>query len=309
MGHLRRCLSLAFGLRQSGCECRFLVNDDPDALALPQAAGFEALAGFDALRERLAQLRPELVVLDAYTVDPAGIEGVPLAVIDDVADRDLPVDLVINGAPGAERLAYRTRDDTRCLLGPQYALLRPEFDAPLAPDYGESVGRLLITLGGGDARGAAPHIGSWARRAMPDIPIDFVLGPFFGEDPPDGVTLHKTPEQMRPLMLAADLALCAGGQTALELAATGTPALAVEVAGNQSPQLEQLEAAGTLERVGAVVDTDLEQRLVDALGRWRDDPVRRRAAGEAGRRLVAGAGARRVAGRLVQWCNQRREQG
>ena len=71
-------------------------------------------------------------VVDSYAVAVDGeclaqVRGSVVAVIDDLADRLLPVDLVINGAIDAHRLAYQTRPGTRLLLGPDYVLLREEF--------------------------------------------------------------------------------------------------------------------------------------------------------------------------------------
>jgi len=44
----------------------------------------------------------------------------------------------------------------------------------------------------------------------------------------------RGPQDVAPLMLAADMAVCGGGQTTSELAATGTPAIAIRLAENQT---------------------------------------------------------------------------
>ena len=57
------------------------------------------------------------------------VPGAALMAIDDLADRPLPVDLVLNQNLGASAEAYASLvpPGARILAGPAYALLRPEF--------------------------------------------------------------------------------------------------------------------------------------------------------------------------------------
>ena len=71
-----------------------------------------------------------------------------LVVIDDLADRFLDVDAVLNGSPHGARLAYRTAPGCALFLGPAYALLRPSFRNTAPREAPEVVSRVLITLGG-----------------------------------------------------------------------------------------------------------------------------------------------------------------
>jgi spore coat polysaccharide biosynthesis predicted glycosyltransferase SpsG len=95
-------------------------------------------------------------------------------------------------------------------------------------------------------------------------------------------------------MLAADLALCGGGQTTYELAATGTPAIAVRTAENQTVNLNGLSAAGSLIWAGNANDADLESKVTCELATLAGDAVRRAAMSRQGRMLVDGQGAARV---------------
>lgn len=109
------------------------------------------------------------------------------------------------------------------------------------------------------------------------------------------LTLHHSPANMRQLMVEADLAICGGGQTTYELAASGTPAVAIQIADNQSLTLEQLAIAGTLIHAGSVRDPDLAARVTAALTLLSSAPETRKALGYRGRALVDGQGATRVA--------------
>jgi spore coat polysaccharide biosynthesis predicted glycosyltransferase SpsG len=279
---------------------------------------------------------------------------------------------VVNGGVGAERLDYRGLPATRYLLGPAYALLRPEFAAEPAREFAGAVRRVFVAAGGSDPLGLLPRLVGWAHKALPEAGIDVLASPLVaeglverlagvesrpegrtnaGEDGPalakiqesdrdgpgtrlrargrdesrpytgqgrskqrpymaggpggdDGadagwVVIHRDPPDVRGLMLGADVALCAGGQTTYELAATGTPAIAVQVAANQAGNLRGLEAAGALVWAGSVEDADLGDRVMAALAALAGDGARRAAMSRAGRALVDGKGIERVAEALL----------
>src|SRR6267143_145446 len=192
--------------------------------------------------------------------------GLALAVFDDTANRELPVDLVINGGAGARALPYRGGPRTRYLLGPSYLALRPEF-----------------------AEAAPRAIHDDVRRAL-----RAAVGAVAGR-----VVLHESPKHLRDLMLVADLAVIGGGQTVYELAATGTPMVAIGLAANQTPNVDAMRAAGALAYAGDVNDAALGPGLVATLAALAADPGRRADMSRRGRALVDGRGAPRVARALL----------
>jgi len=310
-GHLRRCLSLAEALRRLGTDCFFLLDEDPVCISQLTAAGFEAthIQPEEDLTRTVEQCRrwkARAIVADSYALDTAYLAGLReakavVAVVDDLADRELPVDLVVNGSMNADRLAYRAGKTTRFLLGPQYILLRSEFAEEPKRTIAERVRQVLVTVGGGDPDRLTPKLVRWAADAVKDASVDVVIGPMF--DKPDvpsadfksAAAVHSNPQDIRELMLSTDLALCGGGQTTYELAATGTPTVAVRLADNQTQNLTGLNAAGALVWAGDVHDADLEAKTSRALAALPGDPARRTALSQRGRALVDGQGATRVA--------------
>ena len=97
------------------------------------------------------------------------VPGAALMAIDDLADRPLPVDLVLNQNLGASADAYASLvpPGARILAGPAYALLRPEF--ALARARGRTrdgtVERILVFISGADA----PDVTSRAVTALEGI--------------------------------------------------------------------------------------------------------------------------------------------
>jgi len=222
-------------------------------------------------------------------------------VLDDSGHYPLPADLVINAAPGVA--APAGENGARYLLGPRFALLRREFAGPVARDVRQRVGRLFLILGGATPSGLVAALARVARQALPAAVVDLVVGPA-GDDPSlvvekladlDGVNVHAAPESVRPLMLGADLAITGGGFTLFELAATGTPALGVELAPNQRANLAGMVGAGTLVVAGKAEEAGLHEAVGRTLRTLALDVERRRAMSQRGLALVDGRGAVRVA--------------
>ena len=129
--------------------------------------------------------RATLVVGDHYGVGAdwftgmrRRVPGAALMAIDDLADRSLPVDLLLNQNLGASADAYATLvpQGARILTGPAYALVRPEFAAARARGRTRdgSVERVLVFISGADA----PDMTSRAVTALDGIgcPVDVVVG-------------------------------------------------------------------------------------------------------------------------------------
>ena len=311
-GQVRRCLSLAQALRRRKAEIVFLINDDAAMRREVAALGFEAepiatARDPHATIRRCKTLRAQVVVVDSYRFSAAWFQelmgaGWRILAIDDLQERKFPEDVtVVNCTPGAWPLAPRTFRP-HDLLGPAYALLRPEFAKPVTRRLNHPVERLLITIGGGDSHGLTPRLIDWTRCALGPIRIDVVIGPLFDQKivgrlngHRDGVTCHHQPLNIRDVMLSADLAISGGGQTTYELAATGTPAIAVRLADNQTQNLKGFESAGAMVWAGDATDRRLQDKISDELKTLAQDVAERRRLGARGREMVDGRGANRVA--------------
>jgi len=317
LGHLCRSTALAQALRRWGADVRFLLWSDHAASARLERVGgtvvpLRSRTDVTELVSWITRQEAHVVVVDTDALEGEQLSalretGAFVAAIDDTADRTLPVDLIINGSVGAERLPYRTQDATVRLLGPSYALLREGFATLPARVMADRIRRLLITTGGSDFHRVMPRLVRWARAALPEAHLEIVIGPLIAAR--DAVeqearaagraTIHDDPWDLRDLMLGADLALSGGGQTTYELVATGTPAVAIRMAPNQTVTLAGLAAAGALRRIGDAQDARLQERLLSELRALDRDAAARQAMSERGRALVDGRGAERVAERLM----------
>ena len=209
--------------------------------------------------------RFDAIVFDHYGLVEgdhlAMAQGKPALVIDDLADRSLGVNLVLDSGPArrAEDYDGLIPDGARLLLGPQYAPVRAEFaelrDAALTW-RGGPVSRILVSLGLTDVDGITGRVVERLRPKVTDVGIDIVLG----ADAPSlasltkiarrdtRIALHIDSPHMAKLTAEADIAIGAAGSSTWERCTLGLPTLMVVVAENQR------EAARTLaEREAALV--------------------------------------------------------
>jgi UDP-2,4-diacetamido-2,4,6-trideoxy-beta-L-altropyranose hydrolase len=318
-GHVRRCLSLAAELRKSSVQCEFLLDGDPAVVDTVSGSGFGSRpnrAGADEAVKRIRELTPAAVVADSYafTTDyfrHLSETGRPVVAIDDLENRSLPVAMVVNARVGVgpDVYARHVTPQTRLLLGPAYALLRPEFADNPGRTTRPRVQRVLLTLGGSDGANLMPRLMRWVAEELDWVDVEVVSGPLFDNRQEIAATatslgsraiLHEQPDAMRALMLEADIAVSGGGQTLYELAATATPTVGIRLAENQTGNLSELEVAGTLTWAGDVRGQDLEAGVRARVRRLAENPRERAAMATAGRGLVDGRGAERVAAALLQ---------
>lgn len=324
-GHIRRCISLADALIARGADVLFLVNPESNpsewAMELPRhhAAVLEVPAHeAETLAETHIHTRAQrasALVLDSYDVSLQALANalVPVvSIIDAPPVEPLPVALVVNGGAEAEDVPHPLAPDSRALLGPRYVLLRPGFAGierdPIRPEVRE----VLVMCGGSDSRAVSVVLARAARAARPAAALTVVAGPYFPSSVIESLELETAryghsrvvhyPSNLIELMRAADLAVTTGGQTTYELAACGTPTVAVLVAANQAANLRGLQARGTLIWAGDADIVNLESAVSERLRTLATDRNARETMSIAGCRAVDGHGADRVAQEVLRLC-------
>jgi spore coat polysaccharide biosynthesis predicted glycosyltransferase SpsG len=106
---------------------------------------------------------------------------------------------------------------------------------------------------------------------------------------PEGVEPVVAPPHLADEIRAAGMVVCLAGQTALEAACLGVPAVVVAAVDNQRPNARRLEATG------AAVAVDLDGPLTEGIEALAGDRPRRAEMARAARAAVDGFGALRVA--------------
>lgn len=312
--HLRAMLA------EKGHEC-LLLSSEPRAEAVDELAHSAWLGTSqrtDALQtlQALAGRHWDWLVVDHYALDGRWESALRQAggrvlVIDDLADRNHDCEFLLDQNLHADMDArYEGKVPGRCqlLLGPSYALLREEFSrlraAPRARDG--SVKRILVLMGGVDADNQTEK----ALHAIAGLPgrtfhVDVVIGlehtareAIEAACARSGYRLHVQIRNVAELMAAADLAIGAAGSSSWERCCLGLPAICMTHAANQEALAQGLEARGAIVNLGRAAQVsaaDLSSMLSSLIVR----PEQLRSLSEAAARLVDGAGAGRVCGRLL----------
>jgi len=252
LGHLRRSLVLAEVLRDNGFDCRFFVPEE-SAVAFAEAKGFSA----ENWPSDLAHLPDaDLLVADSYRAFMSALRGwrargSKLMVIDDLADRALSADVILNQNFFAETLHYETFD-TKLLLGPKYALIDPRFFDARDKRVLIEQKRVLISFGGSDNGKLAAEAAGHLVAALPDAGLNLAVSTLhdiaaeartFAEQHPKLCRLHHGAD-MAALMSEMDLYLGSAGTQTLEATAAGLPMIVAQISDNQAPNVAVLAAKG-----------------------------------------------------------------
>jgi len=269
-GHVMRCLALALELRERGAEAAFACR--AGSTAIVPALARSGLTVTEARSEADFDLPPawdgraDAIFVDLYTSSAAdetrmrAHAGI-MAVIEDLADRVHDCDILVDPMPGGSPMAYSGRVPGQChvMAGGAFAPIRSQFSRlrSRALDRHREEGpleRVLVSMGLTDLGGISGTAARIALETLPEARIDVVLGPQAASRPAldalaeeeERLTVLVDIDDMADRMVRADLAIGAGGGTALERCVMGLPGIAVVLAGNQREATQLLHEDGAL---------------------------------------------------------------
>jgi UDP-2,4-diacetamido-2,4,6-trideoxy-beta-L-altropyranose hydrolase len=260
--------------------------------------------------------RPEWLIVDHYDIDSAWETAMRphvdrVFVIDDLANRAHDCDLLLDQNfydNAAERYSSWVCTSTRCLLGPRFALLRPEFAATRnARHEAPSKERLFVSFGGHDQNDASVLVVEALRllgRAAPAADVvagmdERLLGVLarLKKGLPD-VAVHGFVKDIERLMSSCTFAVGAGGGSTWERCVLGLPSLVIVTADNQRRMAQDLANFGAIINLGDVKDI-AAKTLAKAIDNLGADKRLRESLRAAAMALVDGGGTLRVVGELT----------
>ncbi|MBI4226428.1 UDP-2,4-diacetamido-2,4,6-trideoxy-beta-L-altropyranose hydrolase, partial [Candidatus Roizmanbacteria bacterium] len=298
-GHVMRCLTLADALRKQGANCYFVCRAHiGNLLNLIQQRGYQTYSlpvlkdqshhdkslhestlsthsswlGTDLetdANQTLTAIGERYInwlIVDHYALDIRWEKKIRhmccrLMVIDDLANRPHDCDLLLDQNLGRSASDYTNLVSPSCelLIGPQYALLRPEFSALRSYSINRRTNlefkHLLITMGGIDKDNATNKVLNALRNCIlpADLKITVVIGQYAPWLEEVKITAAKMPwstevlvnvQNMAKLMADSDLAIGAAGSTSWERNSLGLPTLIIALAENQKAIAKALNVAG-----------------------------------------------------------------
>lgn len=325
VGHLMRCRTLAAELKRQGV-ASVMVGPGEEWRTQQDAALFsdwvpmvwkDAISDAQALVSLARAYDRAVLVLDDYRVD----EIYQRVLVDadlgwmqqfnSAAPPPFWGRWVVNGGPGEHAERYRPQmrnPQTRFLLGPDYAVLRPAFCTP-REKQAQTMDKVLVALGGGDDRGVTrkllgglldkgPRHLRYRIMSGRSNPSNSLLSEWVAGEASGRVELSIDPEDVYAEYAWADMAIIAGGTSTFEAAALGLPMLIIAMADNQLNQARGWVERGAAFFMGHYGDLHVET-VVSALSslghkdKFMDMSL-------AARRAVDGRGCERLARVLVE---------
>jgi spore coat polysaccharide biosynthesis protein SpsF len=325
-GHVKRCIALAKALRdREGIGAIFAVHGSADALGPIRSAGFEAVTvksenESETLRNLIAARKPQLLICDMREgIGQTELEtlkaSVPItAIIDDSSDRRLAADVSYYPPVPKAFLLDWAGSDCMARIGWEWALLGINKANPASPKRSQRPS-LLVTMGGSDPLGLTLRCARALAKLDPVFRARFVIGPGMK----DGAKVARAIAKLAPNFetiegasdlaveyTSSDLALCAFGVSAYELASYGVPSLYISLSDDHARSASAFENAGIGKSLGvasAVSDSEIAQGVWALL----NDTATQREMHAAGLMTIDGDAASRIAADLSASLKQRRE--
>lgn len=321
LGHLLRSRALLLELRMRGHtvdlwlhgnETSLAGRDWPAEMRIFRSLESEPVGAVcNGIGQLLESSRYDWLVIDGYGFSGHAIcgqfaaHGPKLLILDDLADRELAADIILNqNTAHAEVYAGSRITASRFLLGPQYALTDRAYTARIPRTYGE-LRRLLVTFGGVDRHDRTRRVMDLISRYEKPLDIIVVVGPYYpyletlkswrGRH---ALQVMQNARDLAGQMQQCDLMITAGGSTVWQACCVGTPMLVLQTVDNQRLVIETLresDAALSLD-VSARPEENAgiaEDEFAEAFCQSADMQIRNRLSTNA-LQLVDGNGAVRV---------------
>lgn len=282
LGHIVRCISLAHMLKDN-FSIHFYVLEIPDTIKneiIENGWGITLIEDeYDFLDTIIGN---EIVVLDGYQFDSnyqkeVKNKGCKLVCIDDFHNQHFYSDLVINHAPGLSKEDYDGELYTEYLLGPNYALLRPEFierDMESEVRVCNKIKRIFICFGGSDSKNLTSKILSWLPKNNYDVTV--IIGNSYSnhkelnsaiEERSDLKVVVKSSlnagEMVREL-LNSDLAIIPASGILFEVISMGVPAISGTYVDNQISIYDGFKQLGAFIDAKSFKKNDFEEAFTKA---------------------------------------------
>jgi spore coat polysaccharide biosynthesis predicted glycosyltransferase SpsG len=316
---LSRCLTFAAALQRRRRPTYFLSQLEPASLALGIKRGgndwleADGPAGTrDDLVETIQEVRrlhPAAVVVDAPEANENYLAelvaaGTLVVSLDSLGSVRFPSQLVVNPLLSPGREGYEFLPGTQLLLGPRYALVRPEIRRlrPIRAQEPAAPFRALVALGEDDpnrkAGELARHLLNVPRVERIDLAVrrqhpDLAKFQELAASCPDKLELAIEPAEVAARVARCHFAITSGGGWSLELACVGVPQLLIVQAEAHWPTAQRLEDEGAATCLGWHESVSA-QTIRQAIQNLLTDPLERQAMARCGRNLIDGRGPDRL---------------
>ena len=304
IGHIMRCLTLATALKKKQWDIHFIARAHENHFSqIIEDQGFQLTLlkqPETALQKTDTQKPPHahwlgvswendahetqnvfdhcnLLIVDHYGIDARWhkqlrSQSEQIMVIDDLADRPLDCDIVLDQTFGRDPDDYKDRTPSNCipLVGSNYMLLRENFsvkrqDALEKRKTLTQIQNVFICMGSGDPQNRTSEILMGLEHCEEPLKIDIVLSSKavhlkatqdVANKSKHDITFNLDSNTVDDLMINADIAFGAGGTMSWERCCLGLPTILTVIADNQKLIAEKIHDAGAVMNLGEHPDKE-----------------------------------------------------
>ena len=336
-GHVMRCLTLAQVLKENGGDVEFICRkhegnlidkihssefavhelrlceeiEFDNKLAHSHWLGATQQQDADDCIDILKVEKTNWLIVDHYALDEQWQKKLKpyykkIMVIDDLADRKHQCDILLDQNFGRSSKDYEilTLKSTKLLMGPKYALLRPEFEKlrqySLDRRKKANFKSLLINMGGTDPDNITEKVIEKLQAA--NLPKNVIITIVMGKTAPHLQSVKRCASElpyysevkvdidnMAEIMANADIAIGASGSTTWERCCLGVPTLQLITAYNQEFIAQKLDKINAIK----LVNIDELVKNLENFQYWM------KAIGENASKVTNGSGSRTVLSYLL----------
>ncbi len=312
-GHITRCLSLYQAFKKYGITSQMIINGDITLAGLLGMVNYRLLnwanrkVGLGSILKGC-----DIAIIDSYLAGPGVYRRIArnakIAVfIDDYNRIKYPKGIVINSNMAAKTFKFRNRIGTKYLLGNRFVLLRKEFWINTVKRINKKITHILVIFGGGDSTALTLNTFKILKVYSPDSIKNIVITAACKyaaelkslQDAQTKVIYNASSNKIREIMLQADLAISASGQTLLELVRLGVPTIAVINAKNQIFNALSMYQKGSIALAGGKNDKNIANKILKKISEVQGYKLRIKMS-RNGKKLVDGRGALRAATEILR---------
>ncbi len=295
MGHVYRCLKIADCLKRKGIGSVFIMRGIRGGIDKVRDQNYPVISlpgnlGPDEEINKLADIcKGSVLIADIRGISNKFFRRLNAVCkktiyFDDLGSNNFSPDVLINPAVTPQLRRYRRKQKkTRYLLGVKYFILGQGFRRK--HKVSQSIKNVAVSLGGADPAGYTPRILKILSELKYSFRIKLILGPAFRNfNEISGlvkalngrISVLKNVKNMGKWLYQADLAFVSGGDTALELAYTGTPGIIVPTIDYENITAEYLEGKSIFINLRDIKKIAVSSTLKKIEAFWEDYNKRKR---------------------------------
>lgn len=250
LGHLSRCSALYEEIRKRDVMVEFIVYGEIGEVDFLKGISLTNINWMDE-KYLMENIRHEdYVIIDSYKAELKIYEYISklakrVLYIDDIGRLDYPQGVILNPSLDISAIPYKDIYKDRVLHGPEYVILREAFRGKFKEKLDLELQRILVIMGGTDAKNIIPLIVNNICKNNEKIHFDIICGikpKTETQSDIENISVYENigASRIADLMIDADLVITAAGQTIYELMAMQIPFIPIEIIDNQKNNIAAL---------------------------------------------------------------------